>query len=135
MTRAKRFFGAILMGLMLCACLLFGACGKDNKIEGTYKFSKMIYNEGGMQIEIDAGEEFMGMMTLTEDFMKLTLNEDGTAVMTAYDGESTETATGTWVKVDGETLSIIFDGEAEQCKWNENTITMEDVGSKIILKK
>lgn len=134
MSRVKHFFSAILMGLILCVCFLIGGCSED-KIEGTYKFSKMNYVEGGIQIELEAGEEFMGMMTLSEDFMTLTLNEDGTAVMKMVEEEETEIETGTWEEVDSETIKITFDGESQTYKCDGKTITVEEDGVKVVLKK
>lgn len=134
MSRVKHFFSAILMGLILCVCFLIGGCSED-KIEGTYKFSKMTYVEGGIQIELEAGEEFMGMMTLSEDFMTITLNEDGTAVMKMVEEEETEIETGTWEEVDSETIKITFDGESQTYKCDGKTITVEEDGVKVVLKK
>ncbi len=134
MSRVKHFFSAILMGLILCVCFLIGGCSED-KIEGTYKFSKMTYVEGGIQIELEAGEEFMGMMTLSEDFMTLTLDEDGTAVMKMVEEEETEIETGTWEEVDSETIKITFDGESQTYKCDGKTITVEEDGVKVVLKK
>jgi len=134
MIRAKRFFSAILTSLLLGVCILFSGCLQAT-IEGTYKFNKMTYMEGGVQIELKAGEEFMGMMTLSEDFMTLTLNEDGTASMKASDGEGEETSFGSWKKIDDETIEITFDDEPQTCKCDGTTITIEDEGAKIVLKK
>ena len=137
MSRAKRFFSTIFMGLILCVCVLFGACAKDKaEVSGTYKFSKMIYVESGMEIEINAGEQFMGMMTLTEDYITITLNEDGTAEMKMSEGNSVEQMRGTWEKSGENAVSIMFDGEAQICQWNGNTLTLDDgEGSTVILKK
>ena len=138
MSRAKRFISGILMGLVLCVCFLFGACSKDGNasIEGTYKFSKMIYVESGMEIEINAGEQFMGMMTLTEDYITITLNEDGTAEMKMSEDGATEQTSGTWEKSGENAVSITFDGEAQICQWNGNTLTLDDgEGTTLILKK
>ena len=132
MARTKRFIGAILMGLLLCFSLVFAGC--QAKIEGTYKFSSMSYSEGGVQIEINAGEQFMGMMTLSEDFMTLTLNADGTATMIMKaDGE--ETATGTWKKVDNSNITLTFDSEPQTCAFDGKTITISMDGTTIVLKK
>ena len=135
MRRVKRFISTILMGLILCVCFLFGGCSEEG-IAGTYKFSKMTYVEYGVQVEIEAGKEYMGMMTISEDYITLTLNEDGTAVFKMTEGEETEMNTGTWEKMDGETIKVTFNGESETYKYSENTITVEEEdGTKIILKK
>ena len=132
-TETKRFFSVILMSLFLCVCFLFGGCAKE--MEGTYKFSKMTYTEGGMEIELEAGEKFMGMVTLSEDFITITLHADGTATMSTFEEGATATLAGTWKKVDGENIEITVDGEAQTCKCDGKTITMQEDGATIVLKK
>ena len=131
----KGFFSGIFMSLLLCICVLFSGCTKE--IEGTYKFSKMTYIEGGVQIELEAGEEFMGMMTLSEDFMTLSLNKDGTATMKVSGGVDVdaEITAGTWKKLDEKTVEITFDGEAQTCTCDGEKITIEEDGAKVVLKK
>ena len=135
MSRVKHFFSAIFMGVLLCVCFLFSSCFGDAEMEGTYKFSKMTYVENGVQVEIKAGEEIMGMVTISEDFMTITLNEDGTAVMKMVEEEETEIETGTWEEVDSETIKITFDGESQTYKCDGKTITVEEDGVKVVLKK
>ena len=72
--RAISLFFVTVFALMMT--FLFG-CG--GKVEGTYKFKSLSYEQGGVSINVQVGEEFMGYITLTEDFMVVTLNEDGTA--------------------------------------------------------
>ncbi len=133
MARTKRFIGAILMGLLLCFSLVFAGC--QAKIEGTYKFSSMSYSEGGVQIEINAGEQFMGMMTLNEDYMTITLNEDGTVSMSTSALEDVETQTGTWTKTEDGKVEITIDDEPQVCECDGKTLTIEQDGAKIVLKK
>ncbi|MBQ2740597.1 MAG: hypothetical protein IJF39_03125 [Clostridia bacterium] len=130
MTRTKRFFNAIAVGIIFCICCLFCGCAKA---EGTYKFSKMSYTENGILVELEAGEKFMGMMTLSEDFMVLTLNADGTATLKINsDGE--ETLTGTWKMVDSKNIELMF-GESQTCVFDGKTITLDMDGTTISLKK
>ena len=135
MSRVKRFFSVIFIGVLLCACFLFSSCFGDAEMEGTYKFSKMTYVEDGVKVEIKAGEEIMGMVTISEDFMTITLNEDGSAIMKMTDGEETETATGAWEKIDDKTINLIFEGEVQTCKCDGLTITLEEDGAKVELVK
>ena len=131
MIRTKKLFSSIMLCILFCICCLFSGC---SKVEGTYKFNKLSYIEGGVQVELEAGEEFMGMMTLSEDFMTLTLNADGTATMIMKaDGE--ETATGTWKKVDNSNITLTFDGEPQTCAFDGKTITISMDGTTIVLKK
>jgi len=132
MRKIKSILSVALMSVVLCFCLLFGGCSKD--IEGTYKFKSMKYSQGGMTIELEVGEEFMGMMTLSEDFVVITLNEDGTAKMTMA-SEGVENEEGTWEKgKDGE-IELTFFGEAQTCKCDGETLTMVADGAEIVLEK
>ena len=76
----------------------------------------------------------MGMMTLSEDFMQLTLNKDGTATLITSMDEP-EVETGTWKKIDSKTVEITFDGEAQTCSCDGKKLTIEADGAKVVLKK
>jgi hypothetical protein len=104
-------------------------------VEGTYKFKKLTYQEGGMSIELEVGEKFMGMMTLSEDFAKITLNQDGTVVATIQAGEEAETSTGTWVKAETGKIALTFNGKTETCDCDGKTLSMEVNGMKLVLEK
>ena len=132
MKRTKKFLGAFLMAICLCFCFIFAACG--SKMEGTYKFKSMTYTEGGVSVEINAGEKLMGMVTLSEDFIKITLEEGG-AVTACYSMEEEEVATGTWEKVEDGKIKITFDEEPQICECDGKTLTIEMDGSKVILQK
>ncbi len=120
----------ILMALFVVMCFALTGCGKE--LEGTYKFSKLEYNAEGMNVSVKAGEQFMGMMTLTEDYVKVTLNKDGTAEM-VMDGE---TSNGTWSKKDDKSIELTFDDQPVTCKCDGETLVIDDGdGSKITLKK
>ena len=131
MKRTKRFFCTIMFSLLLCICCLFCGCAK---VEGTYKFNKLSYTQGGVKIELEAGEEFMGMMTLSEDFATLTLDADGTATM-IISAEEEQTLNGTWKKIDNSSIELTFEGEAQTCAYEDGTITVETEGVTLILQK
>ena len=139
MNRTKKVLLHFVLCMFTCFTLFLAGCtfqlGGLVQIEGAYKFQKMSYQQGGMTIELEAGEKFMGMITFSEDYMTLTLNENGTAVMVMSDGESMETGNGTWTKIDNNTLQITIEGEPENVQWSGNTITMENDGATVILKK
>ena len=132
MLRTKKFFRALFLGLILCICFAFGGCAKA---EGVYKFSKMSYSEGGVQVELEVGEKYMGMITLSEDFMTITLNDDGTATMSNNFGEESETVNGTWKKLDNKTIEINFGGEAVECACDGKTLTIDADGATMVLAK
>ena len=54
----------------------------------------MTMTQNGMEVTLQAGEQFMGMITLNEDFVTLTLNGDGSMSMTL----AGETMSGTWAQ-------------------------------------
>ena len=86
-------------------------------------------------MELKAGEQFMGMITLSEDIMMVTLNEDGTVVITESLESVSETSTGTWTRVDEHTLEFTIDGDTQSVAWNGDTLTINEDGAKINLKK
>ncbi len=132
MRKIKSILSVALMSVVLCFCLLFGGCSKD--IEGTYKFKSMKYNQGGMTLELEVGEEFMGMLTLSEDFVTLTLNDDGTAIMSMAT-EGIDNQEGSWEKGNSGEIELTFDGETQTCKCDGETLTIEADGAKIVLEK
>ena len=86
-------------------------------------------------MELKAGEQYMGMITLSEDIMTITLNEDGTLVITESMESVGETLTGTWTRVDEHTLELTIDGETQSVAWNNDTLTINEEGVKVYLKK
>lgn len=95
----------------------------------------MSYTENGMSIELEVGEKFMGMLTLNEDFAVLTLNADGTAVMTINSGSENESSMGTWAKAESKTIALKFDDETTTCSCDGKKIEFEMDGIKLILEK
>lgn len=136
MVRTKKLIGVFFAGLLLCLCFLFTGCF-DKGIEGTYKFKSMTWTEGNIEMEIKAGEKVNGMMTLSEDYMKITLNKDGSAVMvsSSFESKDMETETGTWVKAEKGKIAITVGGETQLCECNGKKLIFEEDGAKITLKK
>lgn len=138
MDRTKKFLLRFVLCMFTCFSLFLAGCvipfGGLTKIEGTYKFQKMTYQQGGMTMELEAGEEFMGMLTLSEDFAVLTLNEDGSAEMTINAGVE-QTVTGTWEKVENGQVAITLDGDTETVNCDGVTIQIEEEGMLLVLAK
>ena len=132
MNRTKRLFLQLFICVIAMFSLLLTACGGN--VEGTYKFKKLSYQEGGITIELEAGEKFMGMMTLSEDFAVLTLNANGSAVMT-INAEGEETSTGTWTKAEEGKIVLTFDGESQIVACNGKKIEIEEEAIKLVLEK
>ena len=130
--RTKRFLSAVFVSVFMCLCLLFTGCAK---LEGTYKFKSLTYTENGMTVELVAGEKFMGALTLSEDFMKITLEDSGVATMVSTTSAG-EVATGTWIKgEEKDTVVITFDGEPQTCVCDGKTLTIDVQGVKVVLEK
>ena len=113
---------AAVVALILSA-VLFAACG--GSAAGTYKFSSMTMGEE----TVEAGDEFMGM-TIDDDYMTIELKEDGTAVMTTMGVDSE----GTW-ELDGKTLTLTVGATPMECTLSGGTITLEQDGATLELKK
>lgn len=127
----KRTMKALLEAVVfLTLCLCLAACSKG--ITGTYKFSSMSMNQGGLSVDVKAGEAFMGV-TVTEDAYTLTVNEDNTWTMTVNMGQNV-TQSGTWEEKDGKYV-FTTDGETMEVTLSGNTLTFEQDGVKVVLKK
>ena len=123
----KKILVTIMSALLLVCSVIMVGCGS---VVGTYKFKSLSGSEGGIEINVEAGEEFMGM-TITEDFMVIELKEDGSCVMTMY-GETTEGAT--WVK-DGDKVIITAEGEEQALTIDGNKLVMTQDGMTVVLSK
>lgn len=127
MKKVKGFLAAVVFAVLL-VCM--AACSTG--ITGTYKFSSMSMNQGGLSLEVKAGEEFMGV-TITEEAYSLTVNEDNTWTMKVNVGEDF-TQSGTWEEKDGKYL-FSTEGKSMEVTLSGNTLTFEQDGAKIVLKK
>ncbi len=120
---------AAVVALILGVCCL-AACGSG--VEGTYKFYSMTV-EGQT---LKAGESYMGIINLSEDFFVLELKSDGTCTMKT--AMTTDTAEGTW-KQDGEDKNKIVvtpsEGESVTFEINGNELSFEMEGNQVVLKK
>ena len=127
----KKVIAGIVTALavvVLCMCLT--ACSTG--IVGTYKFSKMSMTQGGISVEIKAGEEYMGV-TVSEDAYTLEVKEDNTLELKVNMGQEM-TETGTWEEKDGKYI-LTIDGESIEGTLNGNVLSFEMEGVKLELKK
>lgn len=125
----KAIIGGIITALatvVMCLCLT--AC--SSSFSGTYKFYSMTYEESGVKVELKAGDKYMNMITLSEDYMVLTVNDDNTFSMAAMG----ETAKGEWKEEDGK-YYLIIEGETQEVSVSGKSITFEMEGVKVVLKK
>ena len=134
MTKRKGFIGVVLTVMLFLVCLLVPACSAKSQA-GTYKFNRMTGDMGGMSVDLEVGEEFMGMITLTEDYMTITLNEDGTAVSETNAMGESMTINGTWTSKSSNEIDLTFEGETVACSCDGTTLSMEQDGLSVVLKK
>ncbi len=123
---------ATLFVMILGICCL-SAC--NGSVEGTYKFYSMSYSQGGVTIELKAGEK-AGIITLNEDFMVVELNADGTAKITAMQADDLQ-GTGTW-KTDEEDSSkvvITINGQSQTFTHSGSELKLTEKDTTIVLKK
>lgn len=132
-TKMKKVISAIVTAfavLTLCICL--AACSKG--VEGTYKFSSMVIEEGSASVEIKANEKYMGV-TVDSDAYVLTIKGDNTWTMEINFGAAVK-QNGTWEEKDGKyLLSVEGESEVIEATLSGGTITLEQDGMKLNLKK
>lgn len=125
--------GCNMQGCNMQGCNMQGCTVAPTvNMAGEYKFDSLSYEEAGMLIELKVGEKFMGSITLTEDFMQICLYEDGSAKMVAA-GETMNG--GSWKKIDDSHVEITFENEPQTFVCDGKSITVEEDGMKLVLKK
>ena len=129
--KIKKVIAGIVSAIAVVAlCLCLTACSTG--IVGTYKFSKMSMSQGGISIEIKAGQEYMGIK-VSEDAYSLVVKDDNTFELKANMGTSV-TEKGTWEEKDGKYI-FTADGESMEVKLDGNVLSFEMDGMKLELKK
>ena len=131
---------AVMTILLVCmtfvfasGCSVLESLGLGAKIEGTYKFDSLSYQQDGVTVEIKAGEKFMGLYIIEEDFATITLNEDGTARMN-ISIEAT-VGKGTWEKGENNTVYITDNlGDREECFCNGRTLEFYMIEDGIVMQ-
>lgn len=110
MKRIHKMFTALCAAIAaIVLAISFAACGNA---AGTYKFSSMEVDMGGMKVSVTAGEAFMGM-TITEDAFVLELKDDNTWTMSVNFGGSTDVTEGEW-SAEGSTVTLTDDSGVSQ---------------------
>lgn len=117
----KKRIVAALVAMVAVFVLALSLTACSTSFVGTYKFKSMSYTEGGIQMNLEAGQEFMMGITITEDFYVLEIKEDNTCTMSVMAGS--ETIEGTWT-AEGKTLKIELDGEIQEATLSGKTLTM-----------
>lgn len=110
MKRIHKMFTALCAAIAaVVLAISFAACGNA---AGTYKFSSMEVDMGGMKVSVIAGETFMGM-TITEDAFVLELKDDNTWTMSVNFGGATDVTEGEW-SAEGSTVTLTDDSGVSQ---------------------
>ena len=110
MKRIHKMFTALCAAIAaVVLAISFAACGNA---AGTYKFSSMEVDMGGMKVSVTAGEAFMGM-TITEDAFVLELKDDNTWTMSVNFGGTTDVTEGEW-SAEGSTVTLTDDSGVSQ---------------------
>ena len=110
MKRIHKMFTALCAAIAaVVLAISFAACGTA---AGTYKFSSMEVDMGGMKVSVTAGEAFMGM-TITEDAFVLELKDDNTWTMSVNFGGTTDVTEGEW-SAEGSTVTLTDDSGVSQ---------------------
>ena len=110
MKRIHKMFTALCAAIAaVVLAISFAACGNA---AGTYKFSSMEVDMGGMKVSVTAGEAFMGM-TITEDAFVLELKDDNTWTMSVNFGGADDVTEGEW-SAEGSTVTLTDDSGVSQ---------------------
>ncbi|MDE6504475.1 MAG: hypothetical protein K2L42_01235 [Clostridia bacterium] len=127
----KKVIAGIVSAIAVVAlCLCLTACSTG--IVGTYKFSKMSMTQGGLSVEIKAGQEYMGVK-VSEDAYVLEVKDDNTFVLKVNMGDEM-TQTGTWEEKEGKYI-FTADGESMEVTLDGNVLSFAMEGIKLELKK
>ena len=131
----KKLMWLMALAVMVVSVFALVACGSSKA--GTYKFYSLKVEQGGVSVELKAGEKFMGFMTLSEDVMVVELKEDGTVTVSSSMGGSAEVETGTWKEneEDSGKIDITIGGETETFECNGKELRMVQDGIEFTLKK
>ena len=92
----------------------------------------------GMTVELTVGETYMGMITLTEEFMVIDVKEDGTFTMTTSAMGENTSVSGTWEVVDGD-LNLTAQGDTIAAKKDGKLLVLSEddsgMSAEIAFKK
>lgn len=120
-----------LVSVMAIVCCL-AACGSGTKA-GTYKLYSMTVNG----TEYKAGDEVPVLGKLADDYITITLNEDGSCEMTikVLGQEAKNEATWKENADDSKKIDLTAEGKTETISCDGSSITMEMDGNTVVLKK
>lgn len=127
MNFTKRFFSTLIVALLsLFSVFALLGCGEDEDFTGVYRLSRLQYVEDGEVVTVDTGDLLDGEV-MTEDFVVLLLNEDGTAKLTITGQGISDAVEGVWKQTMGGKAEITV-GTLTQTvamDWNRFTFRMD----------
>lgn len=123
----KKFLKSMLVCAIVVCFFLMSACSTT---AGTYKFESLSYSQNGVEVNISAGEQYMGV-TLTEDFMSFTFDKDGTGSATLQGA----TNTFTWTESNDEITVLYSNGSEVKITKQGNKLVANSDGVVMTFKK
>jgi len=118
---------AAVAAIVMCVCL--AACGNgESNVAGTYKFYAV--EESGKLHYVTDGD-----MEVTEDYIVLSLNSDGSGEQKMKVSETDSVSVPFEWTIDGTALTITANGTTSNATLENDIITIEIAGSKALLKK
>ena len=143
MKRTKKFIATLFTMLLACLCMLFSGCqfsllppkNPEDTVAGVYKTKSVTFTQGETTQEVHVGETVDGV-TLTEDYMKIILTEDGYFVMESTDDGERFATKGNWTKSEEEKFLLSVHDQTITLDYTGSTITFQPTDyHKIILEK
>ena len=128
MKKVKLFLATLLTVVLALFCL--AGCS----VEGTYKLSKIVVENGDQKTVYRLGDEYQGE-TLTKDFVVWELKENGKFTLTMGKGEGQIVRNGTWKEKDDD-IFLTVDGVTIEVDEDDGYYEFEPTeGVEIYLKK
>ena len=127
----KAIAGILSSALIIAICVMMTAC--STSIVGEWKFYSMHQEQNNVTVDIKAGESYMGV-TISEDAIVLTINEDGSAELKMNMAGQSANLKGTWEEKEGK-YYLTFEGESQEITVKGGKLSMENAGAKLTLKK
>ncbi len=131
MKKTMKFIG--IAGMLITVICIFASCSFLN-YSGTYYFESMSYKESGIEYNVKVGETYFGAISISEDFMIVSLEKNGNATI-KLSTEGTPTISGQWEKIGRGEITITLNGEKDTFKCNGKKLIIDLDGYTYTLKR
>ncbi len=123
----KRIVMPLIAALLslIALCCFFG-CGEEENVAGVYRMTRLQYVKDGEIVTVNTGDLLDGEV-MTEDFVVLHLNEDGTAKLSITGQGISDVREGNWTRGMGNKTEITV-GDLKQTvemEWDRFTFRMD----------